>query len=156
MSISIEFLASYSGVSEFCDTARLCWPSCLPTLTSVHIIWSAHTNYSYFDISACNWASYHTFNVIVLKCTRYYTLNVSQTGCTVAYQLGFKTGSLLWRASSLPIKPSGPAKVILTFSKNFHVILPKCFKNFFEKLFPNTSKNSYLSLKTDLSQKNNL
>ncbi len=49
---------------------------------------------------------------MVLKCTHYtthITLNVSHTGCTVASQLVFELGSLVWRAGSLPIKPSGPA-----------------------------------------------
>ncbi len=53
---------------------------------------------------------YRTFNVMVFKCMRYttyITLNVSQTGCTVASQLRFEPGSLVWRAGSLPIKPSG-------------------------------------------------
>ncbi len=62
--------------------------------------------------SACNWTVYHTFNVMIFKCTHYttcITLNVSQTRCTVASQLGFEPGSLVWRASSVPIKPSGPA-----------------------------------------------
>ncbi len=81
----------------------------------------AHANYSYFDTcsrlhasaaSACNWAGHCAFNVMVLKCTQYttrITLNVTQSGCTVAFQLGFEPGSLVWRAGSLPIKPSGPA-----------------------------------------------
>ncbi len=50
---------------------------------------------------------------MVLKCTHYTTcikLNVSQTGCTVAFQLGFEQHLLVWRASSLPIKPSRLAK----------------------------------------------
>ncbi len=87
-------------------------------LSSVCVFWGAYANYSYFDTcnklrasaaSACNWASYRTFDVMVLKCTHYttlITLNVLQTGCTVASQLRFEPSSLVWRASSLPIRPS--------------------------------------------------
>ncbi len=51
---------------------------------------------------------------MVLKCTHYTTsfpLNVSQTGCTIASQLGFEPGLLVWQAGSLPIKPSGLARI---------------------------------------------
>ncbi len=80
--------------------------------------------------SACNWAGYHTFNILVFKCTHYttcITLNVSQTGCTVESQLGFEPGSLVWRAGSLPIKPSEPAKFSLNrakFSQKLNEIFP--------------------------------
>ncbi len=79
-------------------------------------------NYSYFytcsrprasAASACNWASYHTFNVMVFKYRHYttcITLHILQTGCTLAFQLGFEPDSLVWQASSLPIKPSSPAE----------------------------------------------
>ncbi len=33
----------------------------------------------------------------------------------IASQLGFEPDSLVWRAGSLPIKPSGPAKKIVQF-----------------------------------------
>ncbi len=49
---------------------------------------------------------------MVLKCVHYIThitLNVSQTGSTVASQLEFELGSLVWRTSFLPTKPSGSA-----------------------------------------------
>ncbi len=62
--------------------------------------------------SAYNWPGCRTFHVMVFKCKHYttcITLNVLQNGCTVVSQLGFEPGSLVWRAGSLPIKPSGPA-----------------------------------------------
>ncbi len=111
------------AISEFCDTNFA--GQVVYKLSSASVLWGAHANYSYFDTcsrlrasaaSACNWTGYRTFNVMVFKCTYYatcITLNVSQTGCTVAYQLGFKPGSLVWRAGSLPIKPSGPAVIDL-------------------------------------------
>ncbi len=88
-------------------------------------LWGGHADYSYFGTysrlcasaaSACNWAGYHTFNVMVFKCTHLttlITLNVLQTGCTVVTQLRFEPGSLVWRAGSLTIKPSGPAYSLL-------------------------------------------
>ncbi len=50
------------------------------------------------DISMCEFLT-----VVIAVC------NVSQTGCTIASQLGFEPCSLIWRAGSLPIKPSGMA-----------------------------------------------
>ncbi len=73
-----------------------------------------------FSASAGNWASYPTYYVMVLKCTHYttrITFNVPQNGCTVVSQLGFEPGSPVWRAGSLPIKPSGPAVCYPTESK---------------------------------------
>ncbi len=120
MSIRIEFLASYSMLSQS--------PVTLTSLARLFINpefcqcpLGAHANYSYSHIcsrlrastaSACNWASYHTFNVMVLKCAYYIThiiLNVLQTPCTIASQVEFELGLQVWRDGSLPIKPSRPA-----------------------------------------------
>ncbi len=96
MSIHVEFLASYSMLSQSPVTPT-CWPGCLQTLCSVSVLQGAHANYSYFDTcrrlcasvaSACNWAGYGTFNVMVLKWTHYttrITLNVLQTGCILVF-----------------------------------------------------------------------
>ncbi len=95
---------------------------------------------------------------MIFKSTHYttrITLNVSQTGSTVASQLGFEMGSLVWRAGSLPIKPSGPAnsnkhtsiffkfclylKLLSSFIKFFQTAFQQCsiFFKFSLNIFPN-------------------
>ncbi len=78
---------------------------------------------------------------MILKCTHYttrITLNVLRTGCTVAFQLGFELGSLVWRAGSIPIKPSWPARLTLKFYPNFHKLqlLVQFYKIFLEAVKP--------------------
>ncbi len=112
-----------NAISESCDTDFTGQVVYKPWVLSVSS--EALMPISYFDTCsrlcafaalACDWFSYHTFNVMVLKCTHYIpriTLYVSQTGCILASQLGFEPSSLVWRAGSLLIKPSGPATVVL-------------------------------------------
>ncbi len=74
----------------------------------LQLFWYLQQTACFCCISAGNWDGYRTFNVMVLKCVHYtirITLNVLQTGCTVASKLGFEPCSLVWRTSSLPIKP---------------------------------------------------